>query len=261
MTALAGRTALVTGGSRGIGRGVCERLAADGALVAVHYGSDDVAAGQVVAAIEAAGGQAFAIRAELGVDGDADTVIRRLEEGLRAYGGTGRLDILVNNAALADSGGGIGNETPEGFDRIFAVNVRAPYFLIQKALPLMGDGGRIINIGSGVTRIALPGELAYAMTKGAMEILTRNLANEVGSRGITINTVAPGPTRTDRTAHFMDLPEVGAMVAAGQAIERLGTPQDIADVVHFLAGDAGRWITANVIDATGGSYLGPKRLG
>ncbi|MCW3814627.1 SDR family oxidoreductase [Micromonospora sp. DR5-3] len=261
MAALTGRTALVTGGSRGIGRGICQRLAADGALVAVHYASNDAAAKETVAAIEAAGGRAFLIKAELGVDGDADTVIRALEAELRERTGQARLDILVNNAGVNDSAGGIDTETPQAFDRLFAVNVRAPFFLIQKALPLMGDGGRIINIGSGVTRIALPGELAYAMTKAAIETLTRNVANQLGSRGITVNTVAPGPTRTDKTAFFLDRPEAQAAVAASQAIERVGTPADIANVVAFLAGEDSAWLTANLIDATGGSYLGPKRLG
>jgi 3-oxoacyl-[acyl-carrier protein] reductase len=261
MMALTGKTALVTGGSRGIGRGICERLAADGALVAVHYGSDDTAAKDTVTAIEAAGGHAFTIKAELGGDGDADAVIRALETELWRRTGQARLDVLVNNAGINDSGGGIDTETPQAFDRLFAVNVRAPFFLIQKALPLMGAGGRIINIGSGVTRIALPGELAYAMTKAALETLTRNVANQIGPRGITINTIAPGPTRTDKTAFFFDRPEAQAMVAASQAIERVGTPGDIANVVAFLASDESAWLTANLIDATGGSYLGPKHLG
>jgi 3-oxoacyl-[acyl-carrier protein] reductase len=257
MSTLSGKTALVTGGSRGIGREICRRLAADGALVAVHYGADDAAAKETVAAIEAAGGRAFTIRAQLGVDGDTDAVITALEAGLRERTGRAHLDILVNNAALS----GPSFEERSGFDELFAVNVRAPYFLIRGALPLMGQGGRVINIGSAVTRIALPGELAYAMTKAAVETLTRNAANELGALGITINTVAPGPTRTDRTAAFLDLPQAQAAVAASQAIERVGEPSDIANVVVFLAGDHSGWLTANVLDASGGSYLGPKRLG
>jgi 3-oxoacyl-[acyl-carrier protein] reductase len=260
MARLENKTALVTGGSRGIGRGIAERLAADGALVAVHYGSNEHAAKDTIATIEAAGGQALAIRATLGVDGDADTVITALEAGLRERTGEARLDILVNNAAVPDSGGGIESETPEAFDRVFAINVRAPFFLIQRALPLMGAGGRIINIGSGVTRVALPNELAYAMTKGAMVTLGRNLANQVGPRGITVNTVAPGPTRTETSAAFLDQPQAKTMVAAGQAIERIGTPADIAAVVAFLASEDADWITANLIDASGGTYLGPKQL-
>ena len=261
MGKLAGKTALVTGGSRGIGRSICTQLSAAGALVAVHYGSDDAAARETVSSIEAVGGQAFAIRAELGTDGDAEAVITALESGLRERAGLSHLDILVNNAATSASAGGIDRETVEAFDWLFAVNVRAPFFLIQRALPLMGTGGRVINIGSGVTRIAVPGELAYAMTKAAMETLTRNLANDLGARGITINTVAPGPTRTDRMAAFLDRPQIQAAIAASQAIERVGAPADIANVVTFLATNDSGWLTANVLDATGGSYLGPKQLG
>ncbi|BCJ38272.1 short-chain dehydrogenase [Actinocatenispora thailandica] len=257
---LSDRTALVTGGSRGIGRAIAERLAAAGALVAVHYGSDDAAAKDTVAAIEAAGGQAFAIRVEFGTDGAVERLAAALAAGLRERTGSDRLDILVNNAAISESDGGIETETPAGFDRLFTVNVRTPFFLIQRLLPTMGAGGRIIDIGSAVTRIALPGELAYAMTKAAIATLGRNLANEVGARGITVNTVEPGPTRTDRTAFLFDRPEAAAMVSAGQAIERIGQPADIAAVVAFLATDDAGWITANTIDATGGSYLGPKRL-
>jgi 3-oxoacyl-[acyl-carrier protein] reductase len=261
MGKLTGKTALVTGGSRGIGREICTQFAAAGALVAVHYGSDDAAAKQTVSSIEGAGGRAFPVRARLGADGDADAVITALDSGLRERMGQPHLDILVNNAAISDSAGGIDGETPEAFDRLFAVNVRAPFFLIQRALPLMAAGGRIINIGSGVTRIAVPGELAYAMTKAAMETLTRNVANDLGARGITINTVAPGPTRTDRMAAFLDHPQIQAAVAANQALERVGTPADIANVVTFLATETSGWLTANVLDATGGSYLGPKQLG
>ncbi|GAB2461630.1 SDR family NAD(P)-dependent oxidoreductase [Xylanimonas ulmi] len=261
MGTLTGNVALVTGGSRGIGRAICLGLAAEGALVAVHYAEDDAAAKEVVTDIEQAGGSALPVRGRFGDDGDVDTVISALEAGLRERLGRPRLDILVNNAAISESAGGIDGETPEAFDRLFAVNVRAPFFLIQRALPLMSAGGRIINIGSGATRIALPGELAYAMTKAAMENLTRNAANDLGARGITINMVSPGPTRTERMAAFLDHPQAQAAVAANQAIERVGTPQDVADVVTFLASDASGWLTANVLDATGGSYLGPKRLG
>jgi 3-oxoacyl-[acyl-carrier protein] reductase len=147
MGALTGRTALVTGGSRGIGRAIAERLAADGARVAVHYRSNDAAAKDTVAAIEQAGGQAFAIRAELGVDGDIDTLFAGL--------GGQPLDILVNNAGGSMGTGSIERTTPQEFDRMLALNLRAPFFIIQRVLPLLRDGGRIINITSADTRIAI----------------------------------------------------------------------------------------------------------
>ena len=148
---LNGKSALITGGSRGIGRAIAQRLAADGAVVAIHYGSNDAAAKETLRAIEQAGGQAFLVRAELGVSGDIDSLFTKLEKVLAGRA----LDILVNNAAVA-SQITVHQTTPEEFDRIFAINVRAPFFIIQRALPLMPDGGRIINISSGVTWFATP---------------------------------------------------------------------------------------------------------
>ena len=231
MANLTGKTALVTGASRGIGRAIARRLAADGALVAVHYGNSQAAATETVAAIQADGGMAFPVRAELGVDGDVDTLFAGLEAGLSGQ----RLDILVNNAATR-AAAFIEQATPKEFDRMFAVNVRAPLFIIQRALPLLRDGARIINLSSSDTRVALPLELAYAMTKGAVNVMTQTLANALGARGITVNAVAPGPTDTDMTA-FMGDPEVQAATASATALGRVGQPADIADAVAFLASD------------------------
>jgi 3-oxoacyl-[acyl-carrier protein] reductase len=248
MTHLTGKTALVTGASRGIGRAIAQRLAADGALVAVHYGSNDTAARETVVAIEQAGGQAFAVRAELGRPGGVETLFAEL--------GDQPLDILVNNAAIG-APIPIEKTTPELFERVFAVNVQAPFFIIQRALPLLRDGGRIINISSSAARIAMP-EIAYAMTKGAVDVLGRSLANTVGDRGITVNTVAPGVTETDMNAWLRDLPQAKAGVAGATALGRIGQPEDIADVVAFLASDQARWVTGQLIEATGGIFLGPR---
>jgi 3-oxoacyl-[acyl-carrier protein] reductase len=252
MADLTGKTALVTGASRGMGRAIAQRLAADGALVAVHYASNKAAATETVDAIQAAGGRAFAVPAELGVAGDVDTLFGGLEAGLSGQ----RLDILVNNAATRTAAF-IEQTTPEQVDRMFAVNVRAPLFIIQRALPLLRDGGRIINISSADTRVALPLELAYAMTKGAINVLGLTLANALGARGITVNTVMPGPTDTDKTPFLQD-PEVRAATAAATALGRVGQPADIADAVAFLASDDARWITGEVLDVTGGMWLGPR---
>ncbi len=254
MTNLENRTALVTGASKGIGRAIARRLAADGALVAVHYGTDGTAAQETVAAIQADGGRAFGVRAELGRPGDVDALFDGLAAGLAGQ----RLDILVNNAAIGGQQGAIDDTTPEFFDRLFAVNVRAPFFIIQRALPLMRDGGRIINISSADTRIALTSELAYSMTKGAVDVLGHTLANGVGTRGITVNTVAPGVTDTGKLGWLHANPAALAATEAATALNRLGQPEDIAAVVAFLASDDGRWVTGQVIDATGGMALGPR---
>jgi NAD(P)-dependent dehydrogenase (short-subunit alcohol dehydrogenase family) len=256
-----GRTALVTGASRGIGRAIAERLAADAVLVAVHYAHQDEAAQAVVRAIEQAGGQAFPVRAELGVEGDLDTLFAALEAGLRRFTGQTWLDILVNNAAVR--AGAIERVTPEEFERVFSINVRAPFFLIQRALPLLREGGRIINISSSDTRIAVPEELAYAMTKGAIDVLGRTLAVALGGRGIAVNTVAPGPTVTEANAAWLrDSPAIADPITSVTALGRLGQPRDIADVVAFLASEDARWITGQVLDVSGGLFLGgPARAG
>ncbi|MEU6803844.1 SDR family NAD(P)-dependent oxidoreductase [Streptomyces neyagawaensis] len=250
---LEGRTAVVTGGSRGIGRSIAERLAAEGALVAVHYGNDEAAARATVATIEEAGGQAFAVRALLGADGDVDTLFA----GLRAGWGDRPLDILVNNAAFIDYGATIDKATPESYERLFAVNVRAPLFITQRALPLMRDGGRIVNVSSGVTWFATP-EIVYAMSKGALNVFTRSLANSQGSRGITVNTVSPGITDTDMNMNWLrDSADAQRSVAAMTALGRHGRPADVADAVVFFASDDARWITGQTLEVNGGLLLGP----
>lgn len=254
MSKLAGKTALVTGASRGIGRAIARRLAADGAYVAVHYGRDEAAAKQTVMAIEQAGGRAFTVQAELGAPGDVDTLFAGLDAGLAGS----PLDILVNNAGGTLGTGSIEHTTPEEFDQVIALNMRAPFFIIQRALPLLRDGGRIINISSADTRIAIAQELAYSMAKGAINVLSRTLAHTIGARGITVNTVAPGVTDTDANAWIHSSPEMEARTATASALNRIGQPSDIADIVAFLASDDARWITGDVIDATGGTFLGPR---
>jgi NAD(P)-dependent dehydrogenase (short-subunit alcohol dehydrogenase family) len=252
MTDLTGRTALVTGASRGIGRAIAERLAADGALVAVHYGSNDAAAEQTVTAIEKAGGQAFAVRADLAETAELDGLFARLWDGL-----AGRpLDILVNNAGVVDASATIEGATPEAFDRLFAVNVRAPLFLVQRALPLMPDGGRIVNVSSGVTWFATP-DVVYSMSKGALNVLTRSLAQTQGRRGITVNTVSPGITETDMNSWLTESPEAARGVANMVALGRHGQAADIADAVAFFASDDGRWVTGQTLEVNGGLLLGP----
>ncbi|NDL58033.1 SDR family oxidoreductase [Phytoactinopolyspora mesophila] len=253
MTDLIGRTALVTGASRGIGQAIAAGLAAKGAMVIVHFGTDQEGAAATVGEIERAGGTAVAVGAELGVEDDVETLFAGVEAGL-----AGRpLDILVNNAAAAPAGP-LGTTTRTEFDHLFAVNVRAPYFIIQRALPLLPDGGRIVTISSVATRMANPTQTSFAMTKGAVETMSMTLANKLGARGITVNAVAPGATRTATNGAFFEAPGLADFIAGTTALNRLGNADDVADVVAFLASNAARWITGQVIDASGGLFLGPR---
>ncbi|MGW3327057.1 SDR family oxidoreductase [Streptomyces virginiae] len=244
------RTALVTGGSRGIGRAIAERLAADGVTVALTYARDEAAALETARRIAEDGGRAFTLRAELGSPGSAAALWAAYDEL-----GLDGVDIIVNNAGIGLPIP-LGEITEEDFDRVFAVNVRAPFFVVQEALGRLRDGGRIINISSGAARIAMPEILAYGATKGALDTLTLNLAKALGARGITVNSVAPGIVDTDVNAGWLrGNAEAEAHAASLSALGRVGRPEDIADVVGFLASDAARWVTGRVVDATGGSAL------
>ncbi|KIZ16715.1 SDR family oxidoreductase [Streptomyces natalensis] len=254
MRDLNGKTALVTGSSRGIGRAIAQRLARDGALVAVHYHSNDTAAKETLEAITAAGGRAFTIGAELGVPGDAEALFAAFDTELAACGAEPGLDILVHNAGTRFRGR-IGQATEEEFDRTIALNVKAPFFLIQHGLHRMRDGGRIINVSSAVTSLAYPTQIAYNVAKGGLETLTRTLAKDLGERGITVNTLAPGFVETHVTAARTATPEGRAALAAYSVFDSVGQPADIADVAAVLASDDSRWVTGQRIDVSGGSTL------
>jgi 3-oxoacyl-[acyl-carrier protein] reductase len=252
---LTGKNALVTGASRGIGRAIALRLATEGALVAVHYGGNTTAAKETIELITNAGGRAFAVHAELGVPGDAATLWAGFDAGLHDIGAEPGVDILVNNAAIARSKA-IDAVTAAEFDAVFAVNVRAPFFIVQQGLDRIRDGGRIVNISSGVTRIAYPETIAYSMTKGALNTFSLTLAKALGARNITVNSVSPGIVDTDVNADWLrDNPEAWAHAAAYSTFNRVGQPDDIADIVAFIASTDARWISGQNIDATGGSQI------
>jgi 3-oxoacyl-[acyl-carrier protein] reductase len=249
MTDLTNQTALVTGASRGLGRATAARLAEAGARVIVHYSASRDAADSLVADIRAKGGQADAVGGDLAAaDGG-----HKLAQAVKDLGIT-RLDILVANAGVANLAS-IEDETVEEFDRQFAVNVRAPFFLVQQLLPILADGSRIILLSSVVARAAFDGTAAYSATKGAIEVLTRNFAKELGPRGIRVNAIAPGAIDTDMAQAFLGTDEGKEYIKALQALKRIGQPDDIADAVLFLASDQSRWVDGRSLEVSGGANL------
>jgi len=251
---LSGKTALITGGSRGIGRAIAERLAADGATVALTYNGNEAGAEEAVATIEKSGGAAFALRADL-VDAEAiPALFDALDRDLAERTGSKALDILVNNAG--NSGwGGLADATPDAWNTMFAVHARAPFFLVQSALSRLSDGGRIINLSSGASTRPMAVVPIYSMAKASINNLTHALAIELGPRRITVNAVAPGWIRTDMNAAVRENPDMVRAIEADTALGRFGETSDIAAVVAFLASDEGRWVTGQVIEASGGYKL------
>lgn len=248
---LQGKTALVTGGSRGIGRGIATSLGAAGALVAVNYARNAQAAQEAVAIIEAAGGQAFAIQGDVEGADAAPTLATALAVELERRTGSPQLDILVNNVGRAEVGK-VAATTPEIFDRMVSVNLRAPFLLTSALIPNLRDGGRVIYITSTASRLAAPDFAAYSITKGALDTLIRVLAKELAPRNITVNGVSPGYTRTDQVAAVVADPAKVKMLADSTLLGRLGEPDDLGDFVAALAGPAGRWVTGQHVEVSGG---------
>jgi 3-oxoacyl-[acyl-carrier protein] reductase len=248
MSDLVSQTALVTGASRGIGRATASALAAAGARVIVHYGSAAKEAETLVAEIRAAGGKADAVGADLGAPDGA----HKLAAAVRKLVGE-RLDILVANAGIATAAT-IEDQTVEEFDRMFAVNVRAPFFLVQQLLPLLGEGSSVVLLSSLAARASVGLLPAYAATKGAIDTLVKHFAALLVPRGIRVNAVAPGVIDTEMSK-FARTDEGRAFTLGMQALQRIGHPDDVADVVTFLASDASRWVTGDTIQVGGGSKL------
>ncbi|MFD5627840.1 MULTISPECIES: SDR family oxidoreductase [unclassified Streptomyces] len=238
------RVAIVTGGSRGIGRETAERLASDGFAVVVNYAGNEAEADKAVAAITGAGGQAIAVRADVA---DETQVAALFDTAESTYGG---VDVVVHAAGVMALAPLVDLDL-DSLDRMHRTNIRGTFVVDQQAARRLREGGAIINFSSSVLALAIPGYTAYAATKGAVEAVTLILAREMRGRDITVNAVAPGPTAT---ALFLDGKdeETIARMAAQPPLERLGTPRDIAGVVSFLAGPAGRWVNGQVLRANGG---------
>src|SRR6202522_3932145 len=255
MITLQNKTALVTGASRGIGRATAAALAVAGAHVLVHYGRSTQEAESLVAEIQTKGGRADAISADLGTPDGASLLAQRV----RSIVGD-RLDVLVLNAGVSKSAR-IADYTVEDFDSLFSTNVRGPFFLVQQLVPVLGEGSSVIVISSFGARMVLgeaslesPSILAYASTKGALETLVKNWAAILGPSGIRVNAVAPGVIETGMS-NFTKTEAGREMTLGMQALKRLGKPEDVADVVAFVASDAARWITGASIPVDGGSKL------
>jgi 3-oxoacyl-[acyl-carrier protein] reductase len=243
-----GKTALVTGASRGIGRATALALARAGAQVLVHYGRGADEAKAVVQEIRDAGGRAEA----LGADLSSPTGPHDLARQVRAIVGD-RLDILVANAGTALSAT-IEDTKVEDFDRVFAVNVRAPYFLVQQLLPILGDRSSIVFTSSLAAHAAVGNLSAYSATKGAIDTLVKHFAVALGEKGIRVNAVAPGVVPTEMSS-FAKTDEGRAFTLGIQSLKRLAEPEDIADAIAFLASDQARWISGDTINVDGGSKL------
>jgi 3-oxoacyl-[acyl-carrier protein] reductase len=247
MAALTGKVAIVTGASRGIGRAIAERFAQDGAAVVVNYSQSADQAKEVVTTVESRGGQAVAIQADM----SRVPEIRRLfQETSTRFG---HVDILVNNAARFVYNP-IAETTEEEFDRVFALNTRGAFFAMQEAARVLPDRGRIINISTGGTTVGMPCLGVYLGSKSALEEFTLVLANELGPRGITVNTVLAGVTETQMLDDLFQFwpPEVRTMLIQRTPMGRLGQPREVADVVAFLASEDARWVTGQSIRADGG---------
>jgi NAD(P)-dependent dehydrogenase (short-subunit alcohol dehydrogenase family) len=248
------KIAIVTGGSRGLGRNTVVHLAKRGVSSIFTYRTNQAEAGKVVGLVEEQGQQAIALPLDTGKVSEFDPFVKRVWESLAQLGAE-RFDYLVNNAGTSNHTP-IEQTTEEELDGLYNVHFKGVFFLTQKLLPLIRDGGRIVNISSGLTRVAIPGSASYASMKGAVEVLTRYLAKELGPRQIRVNTVAPGAVETDFSGGMVrDNPEINKRVAEFTALGRAGLRDDIGPMIASLLAEDNRWVNAQRIEVSGGMAI------
>ncbi len=248
------KIALITGGSRGLGRAIATQLARSGADVVLTYRERRDEADAVVAELRGLGRRAVALRLDVACSDTFAAFANELRATLETTWGRPHFDFLVNNAGI-NRPAPFAETTEAAFDELFAVHFKGVFFLTQRLLPLIADGGRIVNLSTGLARFTTPGYAAYASMKGAVEVLTRYLAKELGSRGIGVNTLAPGVIETDFTKEALGRAGAREFLAGNIALGRIGAPEDIGGAVDLLCSDAGRWINGQRVEASGGMFL------
>jgi NAD(P)-dependent dehydrogenase (short-subunit alcohol dehydrogenase family) len=248
------KIALVTGSSRGLGRNIALKLASDGADIVVTYRQRKEEGESAVAEIEALGRKAVALQLDTAKTSTFDDFKSSLKLALSDTWQRTHFDFLINNAGI-DRASPFAQTTEQDFDDLMNVHLKGVFFLTQKLLPLIADGGRIVNTSSGLARFSVPGYAAYAAMKGAIEVLTRYLAKELGTRHISANVVAPGIIETDFTREALSHPGAREFMSSNIALGRVGVPDDIGGVVSFLCSEEGRWVNAQRVEASGGMFL------
>ena len=248
------KVAVITGSSRGLGAATAKRLARDGFFVVVNYAKSMKDGEAVLREVEQAGGKGALVQGDVGNLGGIRSFFDQVDAALKGHGLPASFDVLVANAGVLISKT-FAETTEADFDSLFDTYVKGVFFLIQNALPRLRDNGRIVTLSSGLSRFANPMFTAYSATKGAIDVMTRIFAQELGVRGITVNAIAPGAIDTDMNAGWIHSEEGRAMLMSRQALKQVGVPQDIADAIAFLAGPDSRWITGQRIEASGGSSL------
>jgi NAD(P)-dependent dehydrogenase (short-subunit alcohol dehydrogenase family) len=252
---MANKLALITGGSRGLGKSAALTLARQGVDIILTYHSNEAAAHAVVAEIEASGARAAALRLDTGNVASFGAFAGELQQLMTSQWQRGSFDFLVNNAGVG-AHASIADTTEAQFDMLFNIHFKGVFFLTQQLLPLIADGGRIVNVSTGLTRFALPGYAAYASMKGAVEVLTKYLAKELGARGIAVNVVAPGAIETDFSGGAVrDNAQLNTFIASQTALGRVGLPDDIGGAIASLLSENSGWINAQRIEASGGMFL------